>query len=313
MNLLFVFFSLFTSCKGFYIPIATSLSVSKIAKSIKLADSTVVVARNSTGYPVAFHDYCPHRGASFDKVTLENDDSISCPYHNFNFNTQDGKLESGMGVKTGCSSLKIIDCIEKSGLVWGCVDADYSIKPPPELKDPTFRKISGSVMIKCPVEQLVENVLDCGHISYVHSFGNRIEPKPINYKAYKVSDTRGVSTFQYNTGKSSLFNGIADVTNWYDVPCTAGTAVKSGKNVKIVQVHAVQLPNGYTKVFWELYRNFSVEHFMDTFFEIAMNVTLKEDAEILEKCNFEKGDKFHGKYDKLQLMYRRSLKINKRG
>ena len=313
MKFLFVFFSLFNVCNGFYIPIATSLSVNQVAKSIELSDATVVLARNSTGDVVGFHDFCPHRGASFDKVTLESDDSISCPYHGFVYNTEDGKLESGLGVKPGCGHLKMVECVEKSGLVWACLDEDDSIKPPPELKeinDPTFRKVSGNIIIKCPVEQLVENVLDCGHISYVHSFGNRIEPEPVNYKAKKVSETSGVATFQYNTGKTSMFNGVADVKNWYEIPFTAVTSVRSGKNVKIVQVHAVQLPNNYTKVFWELYRNFSIDHFMDTFFEIAMGITLKEDSDVLEKCNFENSDKFHGKYDKLQLLYRRNLKLH---
>ena len=170
-----------------------------------------------------------------------------------------------------------------------------------------FRKITGSVTVKCPVENFIENVLDQIHISYVHSFGNRIDPEPLNYKAKKVSETSGVATFQYNTGKTSMFNGLADVKNCYETPCTASTSVTSGKNVKIVVVHAVQLPGGFTKVFWELYRNWSTEHYMDSFFEMAMKITLNEDKEILEKCNFENSDKFHGKYDKLQLLYRRSL------
>ena len=311
------FFYLFTLlllnvANGFYIPIANSLSITRVAKSIELADATVVLARNSKGCPVAFHDYCPHRGASLDKVTLGKDDSISCKYHGFVYNTQDGNLESGLGVTKGCGKLKIVECLEQNGLIWVCVDEDDSIKPPPELKeasDKNFRKISGNVIIKCPVEQLIENILDQIHINQVHSFGN-MESEPLNYKASKVSETRGIATFQYNTGKTSLFNGVADVKNWYEIPCTAATSVTSGKNVKIVQVHAVQKPGGFTKVFWELYRNWSTEHYMDAFFEMAMKITLNEDAEILEKCNFEKGDKFHGKYDKLQLLYRRSLKDN---
>ena len=314
------FFYLFTLlllnvANGFYIPIATSLSVSKVAKSIQLSDATVVLARNSTGNAVAFHDFCTHRGASFDKVTLLENDSISCPYHGFVYNTKYGELESGIGVTKGCGHLKMVECVEKNGLVWVCLDGDNSLNPPElkEASDKNFRKISGSVTVKCPVENLIENVLDCLHISYLHSFGNRIEPEPLNYKASNVSDTRGVATFQYNTGVTSIFNGLADVKNWYEIPCTACTSVTSGKNVKIVVVYAVQLPNNYTKVFWELYRNWSTEHYMDSFFEMAMKITLSEDKEILEKCNFEKGDKFHGKYDKLQLLYRRSLKKNMPG
>ena len=297
-------------CDGFYVPVATSSSVTRVAKSIELDDSTVVVARDCSGYPVAFHDFCPHRGASFDKVVVK-DDAVACPYHGFEFGTHDGVLKSGLGVKPGCSSLKMIDCIDQGGMVWACIDGDDEIKPPPELpeaSDPTYRKISGSVVIKCPVNQLIENILDSIHTSYIHSFGNSLSPEPINYKAQKLSDTAGCATFQYNAGPTAMFNGVLDVYNWYRVPCTAGTSVTSGKDVKIVQVHAVQLKNGRTKVFWELYRNWLTHPMMDIVFSTSMKITLNEDKDILERCSFEYGDKFHGRYDKLQLMYRRSLK-----
>ncbi len=297
-------------CDAFYVPVATSVSVSKIAKSVKLSDSTVVVSRNSTGHPVAFHDYCPHRGASFNNVVLK-DDKVACPYHGFEFDVcDDGKLTKGLGVKQGCSSLRMIDCVDSHGLVWACVDGDDELKPPPELvqaADPTFRKISGSVTIKCPVDQLVANVLCSLHVGHVHSFGNSVEPEPITYKAHKVSPTHGSATFKYSAGDGSMFQGILSVYNWYHVPCTAGTMVTSGNDVKVVQVHAVQLPDGRTKVFWDLYRNWATHPLMDVVFETVMKVTLNEDKEILESCCFENGDQFHGKYDKLQMLYRVSM------
>lgn len=297
-------------CGGFYVPIATTSSVRRVARSIELADSTtVVVARNSTGHVVAFHDYCPHRGASFNNVRLGENSDISCPYHDFRFSTKDGKLQSGIGVKSGCASLKMIDCVERNGLVWACVGGDTSLGPPPALvqaSDPKFRKLSGSQTVQCPAEGLVCNVLCSIHLQ-IHSFGNRMEPEPMRYLARKVSPTCGLATFQYNAGSQSMFSGVLDVCNWYNTPCTAGTLVRSGRDVKIVQVHAVELPNGRTKVFWELYRNWATQPWMDGIFRMAMKKTLNEDKDILERCSFDGGGKFHGRYDKLQVMYRRSL------
>jgi len=301
---------LFPLCHGFYVPIATSSSVTRIAKSIELADSTVVVSRNSTGHPVAFHDFCPHRGASFNNAVVRDDD-IACPYHGFEYNVQNGELTSGVGVKQGCSSLKMIDCVDRSGLLWACVDGQNEVGPPPKLEqasDPTFRRTSGSVIVKCPVNRLVENVVCSIHPAYVHSFGNRMDPEPKFYRSRQLSPTCGFANFQYNAGPNSMFSGALDVHNWYHIPCTAGTLVRSGDDVKIVQVHAVQLPGGYMKVFWELYRNWFTHPIMDIVFNTVMGITLNEDKEILEKCSFEDGDKFNGKYDKLQLLYRRSMK-----
>lgn len=307
--LLLLFSSIYDA---FYVPIATSFSVKTTAQSIKLDSSTVVVARNSTGDPIAFHDYCPHRGASFDKISLKGD-TISCPYHGFTFDTPDGTLKRGTGVKTGCSSLKMIDCIDRSGLVWANVDGDTDVGPPPEIpeaSDPTYRKITGSVIVKCPVEQFVENVLDSVHVGYVHSFGNNILPEPLNYRATRNSMSHGSATFQYNAGTTSMFSGILDVYNWYHIGSTAGTSVKSGDDIKVVQVHAVQLPGGKTKVFWELYRNWLTNQSFDCIFESAMKITLQEDKDILESCSFTDGGKINGKYDKLQLLYRKSMGYN---
>ena len=294
---------------AFHIPIATSSSINNVARSIHLAKSTIVVARNSTGHVVAFHDYCPHRGASFDKVVVEHD-KIACPYHGFEFNVQNGNLTSGLGVKPGCFGLEVIDCVEKGGLLWVCVDGDYDIGPPEpiaEASDPSYRKICGSVIIKCPVEQLVANVVDSCHVSYVHSFGNKISPEPLSYQAQRISPTTGAATFRYHAGEGSMFNGVVDVFNWYRIPCTAGTLVKSCKNIKIVQVHAVQLRDNRTKVFWELYRNWATHPCMDIVFFMAMKKSLDEDKEILESCSFERGGFFHGRFDRLQILYYKAL------
>ena len=293
----------------FFIPIARSGSVSKIARSIKLEDSTIVVSRNSTGSPIAFHDFCGHRGASFDKVVLKQD-KIACPYHGFLFDVNDGILKSGLGVNPGCYRLKMVECRESNGLIWACIDGDDRIPPPPELKeesDPTFRKISGSVTIQCPTNYLVDNILDCTHLQ-LHSFGNKVNPEPINYKTQRVSDMHGFATFQYNAGETAMFDGLLDVYNWYHAPFTAGTHVKSGDYIKIVRVNAVQLSDGRTKVFWDLYRNFHTHRWLDIIFNASMKITLNEDKEILESCSFGYGDRFHGKYDKLQILYRRSIK-----
>jgi len=160
MNLAYLLLTLFHLGESFYVPIATSKSVSKVARSIKLEGSTIVVSRNSNENPIAFHDYCPHRGASFDKAVLGGN-NISCKYHGFKFDINDGDLVEGLGVKSGCSSLKMVECVEKGGLIWACIDEDDTVKPPSELDqetDPSFRKVSGSVIIKCPVNRLIENV-----------------------------------------------------------------------------------------------------------------------------------------------------------
>jgi phenylpropionate dioxygenase-like ring-hydroxylating dioxygenase large terminal subunit len=300
--------------QAFYVPVATYATLSKSrAISFEANGFQAFAALNKTGHPVVFADYCPHRGASFDKAPIV-EDSISCPYHDFRFHINHGALVSGLGAAPGCSSLVSVPCVQREGLVWACVDGDDSEPPPPTLAeslDPTFRRISGTVKIRCNARALVENVLDNLHISTVHSFGNRAEPTPMHYKARRLDSTHGVASFVYAAGKTSLFNGDLHVKNWYNLPATAGTTVTSGTKSKVVQVHAVQRANGVTEVHWELLRNFMVHPWLDGFFRLAMAVTLDEDKRILETCVPERGDKFHSKYDQLQVLYRHALKQHK--
>ena len=300
---------------AFYVPVATHAALKQSqAISFEANGFQAFAALNKTGEPVVFADYCPHRGASFNKAPII-EDSVSCPYHDFRFDINHGALVSGLGVSPGCSSLVPVSCLQREDLVWACVDGDDSEPPPPPLiesLDPTFRRISGSVRIRCNTRALVENVLDNLHISTVHSFGNRAEPTPMHYKARRLDSTHGVASFVYAAGKTSLFNGDLHVKNWYNLPSTAGTTVTSGTNSKVVQVHAVQRANGVTEVYWELLRNFMTHPCFDGFFHLAMAVTLDEDRRILEACLPERGDKFHSKYDQLQVLYRHALKQHKK-
>ncbi len=297
--------------RAFHVPLIDAGAVVRGRVSVVDADGArVAVAVDREGRPSAFMDGCPHRGASFAGASHSGGD-VRCPYHNFGYSLEDGALIAGDGVAAGCARLTPVPCAKVGNLIWGCVDGDPSVPPCPpiaEEDDDAYRTVHGSVRVRCPKASFVENVLDSIHVAFVHRFGNPDAPQPSDYKTRIVDPLTGLCTFRYAAGKKSLFDGDLMVRNWYRLPCTAGTSVRDGDRVKIVLIHAVQRADGVTEVYWKLIRNFLTHAVFDPFFRAAMAVTLDEDKAILESCDPALGDRFHGRFDKLQLMYRRALR-----
>jgi phenylpropionate dioxygenase-like ring-hydroxylating dioxygenase large terminal subunit len=158
----------------FYHPIAPSSSVTRVAKSFPGVDTKnepydIVLARSRAGQPLAFKNYCPHRGACFDATRIGEDDTVTCKYHSFVYDVKKiGKLISGLGVTPGCSTLPLMNTIEIGGLVWvqpnstvGAIELPWY---PPEEFDSTFRKVSGYTDMKSPLENVIENICDGLHL-----------------------------------------------------------------------------------------------------------------------------------------------------
>lgn len=305
----------------FFLPMATSRQVSKVATSFATVDLednplNIVIVRNSTGHAIAFQETCPHRGAPFSGQTLDKEGRITCPYHSFKYDVNGlGKLTSGLGVTAGCSAIPVMKCLEMGEVIWvkpNCTDTVASMPwYPPEEFDPVFRPVRGYTDIKAPLESVMANVADSIHISSVHSFGNPEHPTPLNYKAVRVPPFAGLATFQYQAGPTSLSKVVSkqkfvDVDNWFHLPSSVGTRVRAGTDIKVVHVHALRLSLITTRVFYTIYRNFLTSPLLDPAIDYIMRYTLNEDKQILERCNHAAGGSFHSKYDKLQRLYRRA-------
>lgn len=308
--ILLLFFLIATVSSAFFVPIC-NWSDAKTAKAnvFHVNGVKVVVIKPSYNQVVAFRDNCPHRGASFQDASIRNS-SLICNYHAFQFDLSSGSLKSGLGTTANCTSLTNIPVVRRNNLIWGCVDGDLQVPPPFENDEMLngYRTIYGSTHIKCSANMLVENVVDFAHINEVHSFGNPEDPEPRNYTVTKNTERRSTAVFSYHAGNTSLFrNSDVKVENWFHTPCTAATRVIRDKDVKIVQVHAVQRSESICEVYYSLTRNFWMWPILDHFFQVAMAITLDEDRRILESVNYKAGNKMNTKYDALQLHFRRAM------
>lgn len=155
--------AIIASCSSYYVPICKwSDAKTNKANVFHVNGVEVVVMKPSYSQVVAFKDHCPHRGASFQGAMVANN-TVTCKYHAFEYNLDDGLLQYGVGTTAKCSQLTNIPVVRRQNLIWGCIDSDLDSTPPPLQHhdvSSSYRRIYGSTKIKCNVNTLVENVLD---------------------------------------------------------------------------------------------------------------------------------------------------------
>ena len=281
----------------------------------------------------AVSDICLHRGASLSKGKLIKDCNekycLECPYHGWKY--KDGIVceSNDLEIKNknnifGIPSFKIKEFNNEIFLLptydknsCNGNETDFSnIHFVPESIDKSFTKISGIRNINVPNQIVTENVLDMSHISYVHTFGNRISPFPFHIE-YNDSDFEygGRTTFFYTAGTTSMSKILGSVKyvrveNEFHLPDTTVTRVIFGeKMTKTVVTRCYPISENKSILFYDLYRNFLEESIYDILFQYQMDKTLKEDIDILNNIHIKhaKGY-FNTKYDITQIKYRAKLK-----
>jgi len=271
---------------------------------------------------VIHSDICPHMGGSFCKggwVDIEG--HLHCPYHGFEYS--DGRFINIPSMKKPmaaggcilpCYSTMIMNDIlylhpiekEKEEMMM-----KYSPLPyyPPEHNDPEFTMITGTRILECPSESLIENLLDMLHISFVHSFGNTRVPLPRRLHYEDLPDGGGKTTFEYEPNDFTISTRVGGtkvvrVENEFHLPSTTLTRVIAGKTIKTVFTQSVPLSGNRTKLFWTVYRNFWKDPNTDVFngpgdwlLRRLMEKTLDEDASILSRTYPEARNGFLTRYD----------------
>jgi len=325
-----IFFS-----QAFLLPLWYPLmSIQEMAKKdihkVMLEDEPYVCYKNNLEKYILHSDQCPHLGASLSKGWVNEKGNIQCPYHGFEF--CDGKFcqipDPGRKINsphtfTPKTILPLFPTSVMSDMVFVYPKLN-SIPPqdpffPPEEYEPEFHSISGQRVINTQCQQVVENLLDMLHISYVHSFGNRNTPLPYHIKYEDLSSLSGKTVFLYKPHDNTISNKIGNsaivkVENEFHLPTNTVTRVTAGGLVKTVFTRALPIGKKKTILFWKIYRNFWVDPntsrfswLGDVLLRYLMNKTLDEDMEILKNVYPLIPSKICTRYDITIREYRKKL------
>lgn len=140
----------------------------------RLLDQPVVLYRRRDGVAVALQDRCPHRFAPLHLGRLV-DDQIECGYHGLRFDCS-GKCvlnPHGNGVIPAKALVPSYPLVERYNLLWiwmgDPAQADESAIPEFAFHvDPQFQNVTGYVLAEAHYELLTDNLMDLGHLEYLH-------------------------------------------------------------------------------------------------------------------------------------------------
>ncbi|HEY9857620.1 MAG TPA: aromatic ring-hydroxylating dioxygenase subunit alpha [Stenomitos sp.] len=147
------------------------------AHGVTIMETRLVLYRQASGEVVALRDRCPHLGASLALGRVKGD-CLACPFHGWTFDSRGTCVDiPALGDPTPrLRGLTIprYHVREAAGLIWVFMTRRPDLVPtsdpvPPELLDPTWAW--GLVEDVWPTNytRFVENMLDMGHLPYVHA------------------------------------------------------------------------------------------------------------------------------------------------
>lgn len=140
----------------------------------RLLDQPVVMYRLPTGEATALEGRCPHRFAPLHLGKIVGSD-IQCPYHGLRFGPQGHCTfnPQGGGAKPQAMRVRAFPLIERHGALWiwmGAPErADPSLLPDYGfLEGPGLTCLRGYLHAKANYELLTDNILDLGHVDFLH-------------------------------------------------------------------------------------------------------------------------------------------------
>ena len=312
---------------------------------VTIRDVNYVVWKNGGEY-YSIRDCCSHQGSSFlFGNTCKN--TITCPYHGYIFNGENGELiqiPKLPHMESHTHNIDAFKVVEKGDIVYlntaplriGGESIDESrIFVEPEYYDKMCRAVQLHEDFEHYAKFVTVNSLDICHIGFVHSFGNPKSPNPLrNSKIYKMSENHYKIIYEYLAGENSIVNKIFNynvihVDNEYILPHSTVARVRFGPWSSTIITHALPISKFKTRLFVKAYRSYWAHDLSeinilspvmwlinmagDAITKNTMIKTLKEDKRIIDLLDKSSYESMHGKfsiaYDALSNHYKNHYKM----
>lgn len=141
----------------------------------RILNEPIVLRRLESGEAVALQGRCPHRFAPLHMGKIVNED-IQCPYHGLRFNAEGActfNPQAPEGPTPKSLQIKRYPLLEKYGALWIWMGeperADPAALPAYGfLEDERLARIEGYIYSKANYELMADNILDLGHVDFLH-------------------------------------------------------------------------------------------------------------------------------------------------
>ena len=245
-------------------------------KRVTIRDINYIVWKDKNKY-YSLRDCCSHQGSSFI-LGETNKNTITCPYHGYIFDGNNGeliqipKLHHMVSCSHNIDSFKVVEKGDviyintipvKNEMMYNEID-ESCIFVEPEYYDKNQRVVYLSENFEHYAKFVSVNSLDICHIGFVHTFGNKISPNPLKYsKIIKIDDVphHYKIIYEYIAGSKSIVSKIYNfeniqVENEYILPHSTIARIKFGNWSSTIVTHAVPISKFKTKLFVKAYRNY---------------------------------------------------------
>jgi len=275
-----------------------------------------VVWKNENGSFVGLDDICSHKSAALSKGKVCNN-NIVCPYHGYEFD-EAGVLVKVPGICFRPSPVYNVDkyqVVEKNGWVYLNTYANASDFSENIFVEEEVQRNDSVVFLNmnfnCYSRILSENSLDVMHIGFVHTFGNKKNPAPVEeHPPRLVGNNHYKTAYLYEAGDEALSKKVFGekmlrIENEFILPHTTVARVIFGPYISTVITFALPISETKSKLFVKTYRNFWNNPLGDLVTEKMMFNTMLQDKLVVENIDFASMDgKFNMKFDKLQNTYK---------
>ena len=330
-------------------PIGFSQDFGIKPKRVTIRDVNYIVWKDKTKY-YGLRDSCSHQGSSF-MLGNTNKNTISCPYHGYIFDGVNGELLQIPKLHHMESKSHNVDCfkvVEKGDVIYmntipikneimynqineSCIFVE------PEYYDKNHRVVYLSEDFEHYAKFVSVNSLDICHIGFVHTFGNKNSPNPLNYsKITKINDVphHYKIIYDYIAGENSLVSKIYNfeniqVENEYILPHSTVARVKFGNWSSTIITHALPISKFKTKLFVKAYRSYwsfnlndkknhnilypfmyLINSYGDEITKNTMYNTLKEDKSIVDNIDKSNYESMHGTFSIAYDLFSNDYKLN---
>jgi len=285
-------------------------------KTATIWNKNYVVWKNENGSYVGLDDICSHKSAALSKGNVCNN-NIVCPYHGYEFD-QNGTLTKVPGICFRPSPVYNVDkyqVVEKNGWVYLNTYANSSDFTENIFVEEEVARNDSVVFLNmnfnCYSRILSENSLDVMHIGFVHTFGNKKNPAPVEeYPPTLVGNQHYKTAYLYEAGDEAISKKVFGakmlrIENEFILPHTTVARVIFGDYVSTVITFASPISDKKSKLYVKTYRNFWNNALGDLVTEKMMFNTMLQDKLVVENIDFDAMDgKFNMKFDKLQNTYK---------
>jgi phenylpropionate dioxygenase-like ring-hydroxylating dioxygenase large terminal subunit len=218
--------------RGYWYPVVWASTLTVRPQAVKVCGDDLVLIRDGSG-PKALHDRCPHRGVPLSLGIQEWPGTISCPYHGFTYDLDDGRLRAVItdgpdSPICGKITVRTYACEERHGLVWVYIPIDDEPAPPLDRDLPEEWGIGVPFTIGGRIDLRVgnwrfaaENGFDEGHAKYLHrvSWWRLFKAMPTWNRTHIEQRDRWLFRVQDEVHWDAEFPGLGRWTNkrWWKI------------------------------------------------------------------------------------------------